>query len=174
MEKKNALFLPYACMTLILNCLDDLDESIKSTPGMFTDSTKLGGSVDLLEGKKALQRDLDKLHRWAVGSGIKFNKAKCQMLRSCHKNSMQSYRERVAVKLISREGKETSGILAYIKNSVASRTRTVIVPLYLALVRPHLKCCVHFRAPHDNTDTEVLQRVQRRATEPLKGLESDL
>jgi len=65
---------------------------------------------------------------------------------------------------------KASHVLGCIKRSKCSRTREVILPLYSALVRPHLEFCVHLWSPQIRKDMELLESVQRRAITMTQGL----
>jgi len=141
----------------------DMDSGTECTLSKFANDTKLCGVVDTLEGRDAIQKDLDRLERWAYPNFMKFNKATCKVLYVGRRNPKHKYRlGREWIKSGPEENdlgilldekfnmswqcalaaQKANHILGYIKRSVASRSREVILPLYSALVRPHPDYCV--------------------------------
>jgi len=148
--------------------------------------------ADTPAGCAAIQQDLDRLESWAQRNLMKFKKGKRRVLHLGRNKPMQQYRLRadlLASKSVERDlgaavndkltlsqqcalaAKKANGILGCIKRSVASRTREVLLPLYTALVRPHLEYPVQLRAPQFKKDEELLERVQWRAMTMMRGLE---
>lgn len=66
----------------------DMDDKIESMLRKFADDTKWGRTLNLLEGSKVLQWDLDKLDWWAESNDVTFNKGKCWVMNLGHNNPM--------------------------------------------------------------------------------------
>ena len=61
-------------------------------------------------------------------------------------------------------------ILGLIRRTVTFKEKQLIVPLYKAIVRPHLEYCIQAWRPYSKKDTDKLERIQRRATKMIPEL----
>jgi len=138
--------------------ISDKERGIKCTLHKFADDTKLSG-----EGEDAIQRDPNRLEKWAHVNLMRFNKVKCKVLHLGQGSPQYQYmladevvesspaekdlRAVMEEKLdISQPcvlaARNANCILSGIKRSVASRLREGILPLYSILVRPNLEYCI--------------------------------
>ena len=62
-----------------MDIMDNLDDGIESTFTKFADKIKLGGTVDMSEGRVILQRHVARLEEWASKNSVKFNEDKCKV-----------------------------------------------------------------------------------------------
>ena len=176
---------------LFLIYINDLDDSITSNVLKFADDTKLFRKVNTDGDKQHLQNDLDRLVKWFEKWQMLFNFGKCKCLHTGHGNLNVNYemgdtvlgttvKEKDLGVTISADMKvsEQCGIaaskgnqmLGLIRRNITYKGKKLIIPLYKAIVRPHLEYCIQAWRPYRKKDIDTLERIQRRATKMIPEL----
>ena len=176
---------------LFLIYINDLDVSITSNILKFADDTKLFRKFNTDGDKQHLQNDLDRLVKWSEKWQMLFNFGKCKCLHTGHGNLNVNYKlgdtalgtavkEKDLGVTISADMKvsEQCGIAASKGNQILGLNRRnitykgkkLIIPLYKAIVRPHLEYCIQAWRPYRKKDIDTLERIQRRVTKMIPEL----
>ena len=61
-------------------------------------------------------------------------------------------------------------VLGMIRRNITHQENSLIVPLYKAILRPHLEYCIQVWSPYLRKDIDLLEKIQRRATKLIPGL----
>ena len=61
-------------------------------------------------------------------------------------------------------------ILGLFRRNITYKEKKLIIPLYKAIVRPHLEYCIQAWRPYRKKDIYTLERIQRRATKLIPEL----
>ena len=84
---------PVLALAMFNIFVGNMDSEIECTLSKFSDNTELCSAVERLEREvDAIQRNLERLERWACANLIKFNKAKCKVLQVDRGKPKHKYR----------------------------------------------------------------------------------
>ena len=61
-------------------------------------------------------------------------------------------------------------VLRMIRRNITYKEKSLIAPLYKAIVRPHLELCIQAWSPYLRKDIDMLEKRQRIATKLIPGL----
>ena len=165
--------------------IDDLEEGVTGNILKFADDTKLFRKTKEIGDKQKLQYDIDKLVRWSEKWQMLFN------LGTGPGNTGKNYE--MGGTILSKTVKENdlgvsmnanmkvseqcriaaskgNQVLGMIRRNITYKENNLIVPLYKAIVRPHLEYCIQAWSPYLRKDIDMLEKIQKRATKLIPGL----
>ena len=173
---------------LFLIYINDLENDISNK---FADDTKVFRKVTNDTDKQSLQDDLDKLVKWSEKWQMLFNFEKCKCIHIGHGNMDEEYKMGDAVLCRTTQEKDLgvkfsadmkvseqcriavskgNKILGLIRRTIMYKEKQLIIPLYKAIVRPHLEYCIQAWRPYHKKDIDKLEKIQRRATKMISEL----
>ena len=176
--------------------INDLPDSVVSICKIFADDTKIYNTADK---HCEIQNDIDKLLEWSSIWNLHFNAGKCNMLHIGRKNPQCQYTmvnpisgERTVINTCNFEKdlgvtfdsnlifdqhiqnsiNKANKMIGIIKRTFMHMDKDIFSMLYKAFVRPHLEYGNIIWYPRLKRQSAALERVQRRATKLVKGIQN--
>ena len=171
--------------------INDLEEGVTGRILNFADDTKLFRKAKESGDKHKIQDDIDKLVKRSEKWQMLFNFGKCKCLHTGPGNTGMNYE--MGGTILSKTLKEKdlgvtmnanmkvseqciiaaskgNQVLGMIRRNITYKEKSLIVPLYKAIVRPHLEYCIQAWNPYIRKDVDMLEIIQRGATKLIPGL----
>lgn len=187
------------CFVIFINDLDDVLDLVGGFVSKFADDTKFGRIISTAEDRVKMQRDIDKLMKWAETWQMDFNSKKCKIMHFGNTNPGNSYcmggfapagtilqtvKEEKDIGVIVSDSlkpsaqcakavKKANSILGQMSRSVHYRDKVTWIRLYKTYVRPHLEFAVQAWSPWLVKDIDMIEKVQERAVNMVVGLRSN-
>ena len=171
--------------------INDLVENLESGASLFADDAKLYREIKDPSDVETLQRDLQRVEDWSKIWLLTFNINKCKTMHIGRNNAGASYML-YGVDLMITEVEKDLGILVssnlkssnhvaavaakanarlgIIKRSFEFLDKEIFLALYLTMVRPQLEYAVQCWSPYLQSDIDLLERVQHRATKLVPSI----
>ena len=179
--------------TLFVMFVNDLPDTTASKTQLYADDAKIYAPVLNPASSQVLQQDLSNIQKWSRTWQLPLNSQKCKALHIGKNNQQCSYMMDNAMlenvtcekdlgvlidgelnfhKHISSAIQKANQMLGLIKRAFVNIDPDIFIPLYKALVRPHLEYCSVSWSPRFVTDDKKIEAVQRRATRLIPGMSS--
>ena len=168
-----------------------MDDDISSKVLTFADDTKVFRTVKTDTDKGTLQDDLTKLVKWSEKWQMLFNFGKCKCIHIGYGNVRKEYfmantilgtsvKEKDLGVTVSADmtvsdqcglaAAKGNQMLGLIRRNVTYMDKILIIPLYKAIVKPHLENSIQARRPYQQKDIDKLEIIQRRASKFIPEL----
>ena len=181
---------------LFLIFINDLPDTQQNFIKIFADDTKIYGLASH-ENHSSIQKDLDSAFQWSNTWNLPFNTDKCKVMHIGRRNPQISYslpnghgNTRTELYKVSEEkdlgvtfdqnlsfkaqiansASKANQMTGVVKRSIENLDTTIFLPLYKALIRPHLEYANVIWRPYKKIDITKIEAVQRRATKSIPSL----
>lgn len=176
---------------LFLILINDIDKNIEDCDiSTFADDTKIAKVIRELQNRVGLQEGINQLCEWTIDNNMMFNEDKFQMIsysqNPLHTPIEHTYHTKDGVEIKEEEEIRDLGVLmnkdmtfssqvqkavnkarqksGWILRTFKSRDTNTIMTLYKSLVLPHVEYCSVLVSPHQITEIQLLESVQRSMT----------